>query len=34
MEALKKKMIVNYDGFIKVPIPPVSAGKLRSLFCL
>ncbi|MDO9566795.1 MAG: hypothetical protein Q7J15_08655 [Candidatus Desulfaltia sp.] len=22
MEALKKKMIVNHDGFIKVPIPP------------
>ena len=22
MEALKKRMIVNHDGFIKVPIPP------------
>ena len=22
MDALKKKMIVNHDGFIKVPIPP------------
>ena len=22
MDALKKRMIVNHDGFIKVPIPP------------
>ncbi len=26
MEALKKRMTVNHDGFIKVPIPP-SFGK-------
>lgn len=33
MEALKKKMIVNNDGFIKVPIPP-SFGKQVDIIVL
>ena len=33
MEALKKKMIVNHDGFIKVPVPP-SFGKRVEIIVL
>ena len=29
MEALKKRMIVNNDGFIKVPIPPKFGRKVE-----